>query len=110
MRFLVIIEGVPGGAPMPPEQMVPLVRGMFSWAKGLKKSGRSEVQYCLADHAGGLMGGMCIHNVDSAEQLAEDLATFPFAAQSTFKVYPLVSMEASEKIAEGMLAQMQKKK
>ncbi len=109
MRFLIIIEGVPGGPPVPPEQMAPVARGMFSWAKRLKASGRSEAQYCLADHAGSLMGGMCIHNVDSAEQLAEDLATCPFATQSTFKVYPLISMEASEKIVEGILAQPQKK-
>ena len=110
MKFLVLIEGVPGGPTMPPEQTATLTKAMFSWAKRLKAVGRSEIAYCFADHAGGLMGGMCIHNTDSAEQLAEDLATFPFATQSTFKVYPLITMEASEKIAEGILAQMLKKK
>ena len=103
MRFLVLIEGVPGGPPMPPEQMSPLVKATLAWAKRMKESGRSEVQYCLADHAGGLMGGFCIHNVESAEQLAEDLATFPLASLSTFKVYPLVTMEAFEKMTDGML-------
>jgi len=104
MRFLVIIEGVPGGPPVPPEQMLPLIKANFAWAKRLKESGRTEVQYGLADHAGGLMGGFCVHNVESAEQLAEDLATFPMAGQATFKVYPLVTMEASEKIIEGLLS------
>jgi hypothetical protein len=106
MRFLVIIEGVPGGPPTPPEQMAPLVQAT---AKRMKESGRSEIQYAMADHAGGLMGGFCIHNVESAEQLAEDLATMPLGALSTFKVYPLVTMEASQKIIEGMLAQLVKK-
>ena len=103
MRFLVIIEGVPGGPPVPPEQMLPLIKANFAWAKRMKASGRSEVQYGLADHAGGIMGGFCVHNVESAEQLAEDLATFPMAGQATFKVYPLVTMEASEKIIEGIV-------
>ena len=109
MKFLVIIEGVPS-TPMPPEQIAPLMKANFAWVKRLKESGRSEVQYCLADHAGGLMGGFCIHNAESAEQLAEDLATFPLAMVSTFKVYPLINMEASEKITEGILAQLLKKK
>lgn len=104
-----MIEGTPGGPPMPPEQFGTLAKAMFDWAKRLKESKRSEIQYCLADHAGGMMGGICIHNVESAEQLAEDLATFPAAALSTFKVYPLITMEASQKIIEGMLAQMQKR-
>lgn len=109
MKFLILIEGVPGGQLMPPEQFGLLSKAMFSWTKRMKDSGRSEVQYGLADHAGSMMGGICIHNAESAEQLAEDLATFPAASLSTFKVYPLVSMEASQKIIEGMLAQLQKK-
>ena len=109
MRFLVIIEGVPGGPPMPPEQMAPLVQATFDWVKRMKESGRSEIQYAMADHAGGLMGGFSIHNVESAEQLAEDLATMPLGTLSTFKVYPLVTMEASQKIIEGLLAQLLKK-
>ena len=109
MKFLVMIEGVPGGPPIPPEQMAPLTKAMFAWAKRLKESGRSEVQYCMADHAGGLMGGFCVHNVESAEQLSEDLATFPMAGLATFKVYPLVTMEAAEKIIEGVLGSLMRK-
>ena len=104
MKFLVLIEGVPGGPPVPPEQMLPLMKANFAWAKRLKDSGRSEVQYCLADHAGGLMGGFCVHNVESAEQLAEDLAAFPMSGQATMKVCPLITMEASEKVIEGLLS------
>ncbi len=89
---------------MPREQMAPLVQATFAWAKRLNESGRSEVQYSLAAHAGGLMGGFCVHNVESAEQLAEDLATCPMAGLSKFKVYPLVTLEASQKIIEGLLA------
>ena len=40
----------------------------------MKESGRSEIQYAMADHAGGLMGGFFIHNVESAEQLAEAIS------------------------------------
>ena len=104
MRFLILLEGVPGGPPVPPEQMSPLLKATLDWAKRMKESGRSEVQYCLADHAGGLMGGCCIHNVESAEQLAEDLATFPLATLTTMKVYPLVTMDAFEKMTDAMLS------
>jgi hypothetical protein len=109
MRFLILIEGVPGGPPMPPEQFLPFAKGTMAWARRMKESGRSEVAYCLADHAGGLMGGFCIHNVDSAEQLAEDLATCPAAGLSTVKVYPLVALEVTEKLIEALGTQLAKK-
>lgn len=109
MRFLILIEGVPGGPPMPPEQFLPFAKEVAAWARRMRESRRSEVQYALADHAGGFMGGFCIHNVDSAEQLAEDLATCPAAGLSTIKVYPLVAMEVVEKLIEAALAQLAKK-
>ena len=109
MKFLVIVEGVPGGPPMPPEQFLPLAKENFAWARRGRELGGVEAQYCLADHAGGLMGGVAIVNVESAEQLAERLATFPAAGLSTFKVYPLVAPEVAEKLVEGALAQLAKK-
>ncbi len=109
MRFLMLIEGVPGGPPMPPEQWFPIMKETFAWTKRMNESGRSEIAYAFADHAGGLMGGFCIHNVESAEQLAEDLATFPMSGLVNFKVYPLVAMETTEKIFEGIEAQLTKK-
>jgi muconolactone delta-isomerase len=110
MKFLILIEGVPGGPPMPPEQFLAFSKENMAWARRMKESGRSEVQYALADHAGGLMGGFCVHNVDSAEQLAEDLATLPAAGLSTVKVYPLVAVEVTEKLIKGWEAQLAKKK
>ena len=97
MKFLVILEGVPGVA-LPPEQFIPLAKANNEWTKRMKASGRTEVAYLLADHAGGLQGGFGIVNYDSAEQLAEDLATFPAAGLCTFKVYPLVAPEVGEKL------------
>ena len=108
MKFLVMMEGVPGGAPMPPEQLLPLLKANTEWTKRMKASGRTEVAYLLADHAGGFMGGFGIVNYDSAEQLAEDLATFPGAGLTTCKVYPLVAPEFAEKLV-GIMEAMHKK-
>ena len=109
MKFLVLIEGVPGGPPGPPEQMLQLNKEMWAWARRMQESGRTELQYALADHAGGLMGGFCVHNVESAEQLAQDLASFPGAGLATMKVYPLVAPEVAEKLIEAGLAALPKK-
>jgi hypothetical protein len=108
MKFLVMIEGVPGGAPMPPEQFLILAKANLAWCRRMINSGRCDVTYFLADHAGGLMGGFGVINYDSAEQLAEDLGTFPGSGLSTFKVYPLVGIETAEKLV-GTLAAMYKK-
>lgn len=109
MKFLVIIEGVPTQPTMPPEQMLSLTKEMWAWAKRLRDSGKADVTYALADHAGGLMGGCGIMNVNSLEELAENLGTFPGAGLSTFKVYPLVAPEVAEKLVEGALAALPKK-
>jgi hypothetical protein len=109
MRFLILIEGVPGGPPMPPEQSLVLSKEAWAWARRMRESGRVEAQYALADHAGGMMGGLGIVNYESAEQMAEDLATFPGAGISTFKVYPLVAPEVAEKLIEAWEAQLAKK-
>jgi len=106
MKFLVMIEGVPG-VPMPPEQFLPLAKANFAWSKRMRDTGRAEVQYLLADHAGGIMGGFGIVNYESAEQLAEDLAIFPASGLATFKVYPLVAPEVGEKLV-GTLEAMHK--
>ena len=104
-----IMEGVPGVPMLPPEQALALAKESWAWARRMKESGRAEVYYALADHAGGLTGGFCVHNVESAEQLAEDLATFPMAGLCIMKVYPLVTPEVAEKIIEGVLAALPKK-
>ena len=108
MKFLVIIEAVPPML-MPPEQALALCKEDMAWLRRARESGRAEVQYCFADHAGGLMGGCGICNYESAEQLAEELATCPAAGVSTFKVYPLVAPEVVEKMIEAWEAQLAKK-
>jgi len=107
MKFLVIIEAVPG-VPMPPEQALALAKAQWAWSRKNQETGRVEVVYGLADHAGGLMGGCAIVNYESAEQLAETLATMPAAGVATIKMYPLVAPEVPEKIIEGALAQLPK--
>jgi len=107
MKFLVIMEAVPG-VPMPPEQALPLIKECYAWARRMRESGRVEAQYALADHAGGLMGGFGIGDYESAEQMAEALATYPAAGIVTMKAYPLVAMEVVEKMIEGALAQLPK--
>ncbi|MBA7656696.1 hypothetical protein ES703_64623 [subsurface metagenome] len=109
MKFLVIIEGVPGQPTMPPEQMLTLTKEMWAWSKRLTELRKTDVAYALADHAGGLMGGCGIMNANSLEELAENLGTFPVPGMVTFKVYPLVAPEVAEKLVEGALAALPKK-
>jgi hypothetical protein len=109
MRFLVLIEGVPGGPLMPREQTLSLIKECWAWARRQKELGKAEVQYALADHAGGLEGGVGIAKVESLEELAEVLATYPAVGLVTFKVYPLVAVEVTEKIIEAAMAQLPKR-
>jgi muconolactone delta-isomerase len=108
MKFLVVMEGV-AGAPMPPEQMLPLTKEIWAWSRRMLETKKANVTYGLADHAGGLMGGCGIMNVDSLEELAENLASCPAAGIATMRVYPLVSQETAEKLVEGALAALPKK-
>lgn len=65
MKFLVVMEGVPGHPTMSPEQTLTLTREIWAWSKRMTQSRKADVAYALADHAGGLMGGCGILNVDS---------------------------------------------
>ena len=109
MKFLVVMESVPGQPTMSPEQTLTLTKAMWAWSKRMTQSRKADVAYALADHAGGLMGGCGIMNVDSLEELAENLATCPGAGIATFKVYPLVAPGVAEKLVEGALAALPKK-
>ena len=109
MKFLVLIEGVPGGPPGPPEQMLALTKEMWAWSRRMQETGKADVSYALADHAGGLMGGMGIMNVQSLEELAENLGTFPGSGIVSMKVYPLVAPEVAERLIEAGLAALSPK-
>lgn len=109
MKFLVMIEGVPGQPTRPPEQTLAQTKEIWAWSRRMRESGKADVTYALAGHAGGLMGGFGIMNVNSLEELAENLGTCPAAGIATFKVYPLVSQEIAEKLVEGALAALSKK-
>ena len=108
MKFLVILEGVHGQPTMTPEQTLNLAKMNWAWSKRLVESGKADVAYALADHAGGLMGGCGIMNVNSLEELAENLGTFPALGIATMKVYPLVAPEVAEKLVDGALASLSK--
>ena len=108
MKFLVMIEGVPGGPPMTLEQNLQMSKATYDWQRRMINSGRYEVTYLMADQAGGTMGGFGIGNYDSAEQMAEDLATFPASATSNYKVCPLVSPDIMKKFISNMEAILKK--
>jgi len=108
MKFLVVMEGIPGQPTMSPEQTLTMIKDTWAWSRSLIESGKADVGYALADHAGGLMGGCGIVNVNSLEELAEALGTCPAIGTATMKVYPLVAPEVAEKLIEGALASLPK--
>jgi muconolactone delta-isomerase len=108
MKFLVIVEGVQGQPTMTPEQTLNLTKMNWAWSKKLTATGKADVAYALADHAGGLMGGCGIMNVASLEELAEILGTFPAPGIATFKVYPLVAPEVAEELIDRALTSLPK--
>lgn len=108
MKFLIVIEGIPGGTQMSPEEFLQLAKANLAWAKKLRETKKVEAQYAFADHGGGFMGGFGIADYDSAEQLAESLATFPGVGLSNVRVYPLVGMEVVEKFTDQMEAMLKK--
>ena len=99
MKFLVIAEGVPEVV-LPPEQAVALGRENWAWVRKMTAAGKLDVAFGLADHAGGILGGCGIANVESLEELGGLLASLPVVAISNVKVYPLVAPEVVEKLID----------
>lgn len=102
MKFLVLIQGVPGTGEAP-EQMLGLSKAMWAWSRQLTESGKCDLAYALADEGGGLTGGFGIMNVQSLEELAEALATCPGAGYVNIEVHPLVAPETAEKLIDSRL-------
>ena len=109
MKFLVIVEGVPGVPLLPPEQSLALTKAQWEWSKKTRKAGKADVVYALADHCGGLTGGMGIANVESLEDLATHLSDMPIAGVSSVKVYPLVDPDVAIKLTNAKLKALPKK-
>ena len=108
MKFLLLIEGVPGG-PLPPEQLLSLAKAQWAWSRRQRETRKVEVIYGLAEHAGGLMGGIIVCNYESADELAEALATMPAAYAATVKAYPLVAHEVTERLIKAELRALRSK-
>ena len=102
MKFLLLVEGIPGGL-VPPNQLLSLAKAQWAWFKTQQETGKVEVVYGLAEHAGGLMGGVGICNYESEEDLAEALARMPAAYAGTIKIYPLVAPEVTKRLIEAEL-------
>jgi muconolactone delta-isomerase len=109
MKFLVIVEGIPGVPMLPPEQALALTKEQWEWSKRTRNAGKADVVYALADHYGGLKGGFGIANVESLDDLAELLASMPMAGLGTVKVYPLVNPDVTLKLVEASLQALSKK-
>jgi len=54
MKFLTVIEAVRGQSTMSPEQTLALTKECWAWSRRLTESGKADVAYALADHAGDL--------------------------------------------------------
>ena len=109
MKFLVIVEGIPGVPMLPPEQSLALTKEQWEWSKKMQNSGKADIVYAMADHCGGLTGGFGIANVESLEDLAEILASMPMAGLSDVKVYPLVTLNVAVKMTQSRLEALSKK-
>lgn len=86
MKYLVIAN--PRPIPIPPEQAVSLYQAVLAWTDERLKNGKLEVNYVLP---GG--GGIAIANVNSPEELYDELLTYPLYGVFDWKIKVLVDLK-----------------
>jgi hypothetical protein len=79
MKYLVI--GNPSLTPIPPEQAVFIYKAAMDWIDERLKNGKIESHYIFAER-----GGFSIANVNSVEELFDELLSYP--------LYPFFDWEA----------------
>ena len=86
MKFLVITVMK---WPAPPEILPALQQAMEQWVAETKKSGKMEALYAIA----GQSGGIGIANVDSLEELNDQIQLYPMTQFSEVQTFPLSDID-----------------
>ncbi|HEX9091631.1 MAG TPA: hypothetical protein VF831_09090 [Anaerolineales bacterium] len=86
MKYLVIAN--PRPIQLPPEQAVSLYQAVIAWTDERLKNGKLEVTY---GYPGG--GGIAIANVNSQEELFDELLTYPLYGLFDWKIKVLVDLK-----------------
>jgi hypothetical protein len=82
MKFLVLAH--PGTVQLPPDQGLPLYQAAKEWINERLESGKLECHYTFPQG-----GGIAISNVDSHEELADEIQSYPLFPFFEFKVQAL---------------------
>lgn len=86
MKYLVIAN--PRPIPIPPEQAIGLYQAASAWTDERLKNGKLEVNY---GYPGG--GGIAIANVNSPEELFDELLSYPLYGLFDWKIKVLVDLK-----------------
>ena len=99
MKYMVL--GRQGSTPIPPEQAVNLYTAAIAWMEERLKNGKIECHYTFPDR-----GGFAIANVNSAEELDDEILSYPLYPFFDWEVSVLVEWKHSYHSIMGFFKKM----
>jgi hypothetical protein len=99
MKYLVI--GIPNLTPIPPQMAVNIYNAAIAWTDERLKNGKLDCQYTFADR-----GGFAIANVNSQEELFDEMLSYPLYPFFTWEVKALVEWKHSYQSLIGLYKKM----
>ncbi len=99
MKFLVTAR--PGSTPIPPEHAVGLYTAAMTWVDERLKNGKLDCHYTFPDR-----GGFAIANVNSAEELDDEILSYPLYPFFDWEVKVLVEWRHSYNSIMGLFKKM----
>lgn len=83
MKYLVIVS--PNQTPLPPEMAVDIYKAAIVWTEERLKNGKIESTYIFNER-----GGFSIANVNSQEELFDEMLSYPLYPFFDWEITPLV--------------------
>jgi hypothetical protein len=99
MKYMVL--GRQGSTPIPPEHAVNLYTAAIAWMEERLKNGKIECHYTFPDR-----GGFAIANVNSAEELDDEILSYPLYPFFDWEVSVLVEWKHSYHSIMGFFKKM----
>lgn len=99
MKYMVM--GTPSATPIPLEQAEYIYTAAIAWVEERLKNGKIECSYIFADR-----GGFAISNVNSQEELFDELLSYPLFPFFVWEVKVLVDWKHSYQSIIGLYKKM----